>query len=387
MQRRLGPVHAALRCVHRREPLPPAHCATAATAELPRVVVIGTGGTIAGEQHKPGTLGGYKPGVRAVGSLVSALPAEELAKHAAVDSEQFLNVASTEVTPAHWVQLARRVNALLAGPSPPAGVVVTHGTDRLEETAFWLYLTVASNRPVVVVGAQRPATGLSPDGPMNLLSAIRVAAAPQSAGLGVSVVMDDRIMSARDCRKLYPRPGGFGVGDMGMLGALNSDGPAYFYAPLRRHGAATAFAPPPAPPSGEAEGAPGFALPKVELVFSYPGGDGPMLWEDTVGVVVATTSGFGPGERAAWDAVRRRGVVVVVCFPSGDHPSPEYTERRQPPPEGEAPEARKAREERDALPPMVRAQHLLPAKARILLMCALAVTQDPVEVQALFAAY
>ena len=79
MQRRLGPVHAALRCAHRREPLPPAHCAAAATAELPRVVVIGTGGTIAGEQQKPGTLGGYKPGVRAVSSLVSALPAEELA--------------------------------------------------------------------------------------------------------------------------------------------------------------------------------------------------------------------------------------------------------------------------------------------------------------------
>jgi L-asparaginase/Glu-tRNA(Gln) amidotransferase subunit D len=220
--RRLDAVHAALGCTHRG-------CAGAAAQPdqggptLPHVVVIGTGGTIAGSQRKEdaGTLGSYRAGTLAVGSLVTGLPQSELARHATVDHEQFLNIASPGITPAHWLALSRRINAILNDDSASPrvdGIVVTHGTDRLEETAFFLYLTVASSRPVVICGAQRPATGLSPDGPINLLSAIRVAASPQSIGMGAVVVMDDRIMSARECRKLYPRSGGFGVGDMGMLG-------------------------------------------------------------------------------------------------------------------------------------------------------------------------
>jgi L-asparaginase len=360
-------------------------------------LVIGTGGTIAGAQQKEqqGTLGSYRAGSLKVGSLVSGLPQSELSKHAIVDSEQFLNVASPAITPSNWLALSRRINDLFAGPDAPAGVVVTHGTDRLEETAFWLYLTVASDKPVVIVGAQRPATGLSPDGPVNLLSAIRVAAAPQSAGMGAVVVMDDRIMSARECRKLYPRVGGFGVGEgMGLLGAVNSDGVNYFFAPVRRRGAATDFAPEPSQ-VGEQE----VELPRVELVFSYPGGDGPILHDDTVGVVVVTTSGFAPGEREAFDEIRRRGVVMVTCFPSGDHVSPAFREWR---PAADTERNQSSREDGGAansddknnakpreapLLPMVRASHLLPAKARILLMCALTKTRDPVEVQAYFSKY
>jgi L-asparaginase len=397
-RRRLASVHVALGC--HRATLPSNAAANADDPALPRVLVIGTGGTIAGEQKKDeqGTLGGYRAGALAVGSLVSGLPQAELSKHASVDSEQFLNVASPAITPAHWLSLSRRINELFSGASPPDGVVVTHGTDRLEETAFWLYLTVASDRPVAIVGAQRPATGLSPDGPVNLLSAIRVAASPHSVGMGAVVVMDDRIMSARECRKLYPRVGGFGVGEgMGTLGVVNSDGPSYFFAPVRRHGAATDFAPDPqqeedaeATTAVEEGAAEESTLPRVELVFSYPGGDGPTLRDDTAGVVVVTTSGFAPGEREAFDAIRRRGVVMVTCFPSGDHVSPAFREWRRPPDKTEKEEKEEGGEEKEKevpLPPMIRASHLLPAKARILLMCALTKTRDPVKVQEYFSQY
>ena len=133
---------------------------------LPIVRVIATGGTIAGVQDAPGTLGGYRAGTKSVGEIVQSVP--ELARFAEIETEQFSNVASTEIMPSQWLGLAKRINELLARPDL-AGVVVTHGTDRLEETAFFLYLTVKSDKPVVVVGAQRPATGISPDGPINLL--------------------------------------------------------------------------------------------------------------------------------------------------------------------------------------------------------------------------
>ena len=224
----------------------PSRCANEEEeGSLPSVRVIGTGGTIAGEQSgdKAGTTGSYRAGARSVGSLVEHLPEAELQRSAVVSSEQFLNVASPAITPGHWLALSARINALFASADPPAGVVVTHGTDRLEETAFWLYLTVTSDRPVVICGAQRPATGLSPDGPLNLLSAIRVAAAPESVGKGALVVMDDRILSAREARKLYPRSGGFAASEgMGLLGTVTSSGCQYFYAPVRRHGSCTDFA-------------------------------------------------------------------------------------------------------------------------------------------------
>src|SRR5205085_3806154 len=116
-----------------------------------------------------------------------------------------------------------------------AGIVITHGTARLDETAFFLNLAVKYDRPVVLVGAQRPPTGISPDGPLNLLAAIRVAAAPESRGKGALVVMDERILSARDAEKLYARSGGFDAGEMGMLCVVATPGVEYFYAPARRH--------------------------------------------------------------------------------------------------------------------------------------------------------
>ena len=123
----------------------------------PKVLVIATGGTIAGVQDAPGSLGGYRAGTLTAEQIISSVP--ELVKHARVEAEQFSNVPSTSITPAQWLALSKRIEKVLRDRDDLAGVVVTHGTDRLEETAFFLYLTVRSDKPVVVVGAQRPATG------------------------------------------------------------------------------------------------------------------------------------------------------------------------------------------------------------------------------------
>src|SRR5437764_13838394 len=131
------------------------------TSDLPHILIIATGGTIAGEQVEPGTLGGYeirKP----IAEIVAQVP--ELKRYAQVETEQFSNIPSALITPDQWLQLARRVSTILETRAAVVGVVLTHGTDRLEETAFFLHLTVTSDKPVVVVGAQRPPKGITPDG-------------------------------------------------------------------------------------------------------------------------------------------------------------------------------------------------------------------------------
>ncbi len=350
----------------------------------PTVLVIATGGTIAGVQSAPGTMGGYRAGTLTAEQVIASVP--ELTRHARVEAEQFSNVASTRITPTQWLALARRIETVFRERPDISGVVVTHGTDRLEETAFFLYLAVRSDKPVVVVGSQRPATGISPDGPINLLAAVRTAAAPDAVGKGVMVVMDDRILSAREVRKQYQRVGGFTVGEMGMLGVVASNGPEFFYTPARRHGARSEF-----------DITNVDSLPRVELLFSYPGGTGPRFDTLPAGVVVATT-GFAPDEGVPFRNLRQKGVVVVTAFPSGDNvngaPRP-----NAPPPDSlvadtaradtsaaAAAAAAAARAER-AGPPNVVSQHLTPQKARILLMLALTKTRDPRELQRYFLAY
>jgi L-asparaginase len=347
------------------------------SAARPKVLVIATGGTIAGVQDSAGTLGGYRSGTLSAEAIVASVP--ELARFAVVESEQFSNVESTAITPAQWVALSRRINTVLRERADLAGVVVTHGTDRLEETAFFLYLTVRSPKPVVVVGAQRPATGISPDGPINLLAAVRTAANPAAYGKGAMVVMDDRILSAREVRKQYQRAGGFAVGEMGMLGVVASDGPTFFFAPVRRHGTTSEF------DVGAID-----SLPRVELTFSYPGGTGARFAADSLpaGVVVATT-GFTRAEGLTYQALRRAGVVLVTVFPSGDNVAGVWRGVSVPidtttPPVTAADSLRRLMA---TTPRSVSTQHLTPQKARILLMLALTRTQDPIEIQRIFAEY
>lgn len=350
--------------------------AQADSAARPKVLVIATGGTIAGVQDAPGTLGSYRAGTLTAEQVVASVP--ELARHAQVEAEQFSNVASNRITTAQWVALARRIETVFRERPDLAGVVVTHGTDRLEETAFFLYLTVRSDKPVVVVGAQRPATGVSPDGPINLLAAVRTAASPRAVGKGVMVVMDDRILSAREVRKQYQRVGGFTGGEMGMLGVVASSGPEFFFAPVRRHG-----------PASEFDLAGVDSLPRVELLFSYPGGRGPRFDTLPAGVVVATT-GFTPEEGVVFRTLRQSGVVVVSAFPSGDNVNgpagqPATATATATTTATATPDS--ARRGEAPAPPGVSVQHLTPQKARILLMLALTRTRDPREVQRYFLEY
>jgi L-asparaginase len=322
-----------------------------AQSELPKVMVIATGGTIAGEQREPGTMGGYEIR-KTVNEIVSLVP--DIQKYAQIETEQFLNIPSTSITPAHWLQLARRINELLSTRQDLAGVVVTHGTDRLEETAFFLHLTVRSNKPVVVVGAQRPPTGISPDGPLNLFSAIQVAAAREAGGKGVMIVMDQRILSARDAEKRYARSGGFEAGEMGTLGIVAAQGVEFFYQPVRRHTQASEF---------DVHSI--ATLPQVEIRYSYAGSVGAGK-TDAKGIVVVTT-GFTPAERDYYDALQRKGVVVATTFPSGEQAgSPVFPRDNS---------------------PTINVERMLPTHARILLMLALTKTRDPREIQRMFDQY
>lgn len=380
---RLPPAARVVRCAAAISLL--ALCARGSAAQaapdsssLPRVLVIATGGTIAGVQQQPGTLGAYRAGTLTAEQIIASVP--ELSRHARVEAEQFSNVASTLITPEQWLQLSRRINEVLSTRPELAGVVVTHGTDRLEETAFFLYLTVRSEKPVAVVGAQRPATGISPDGPGNLLSAVRTVASPQAVGKGVLVVMDDRILSARESRKHYQRVGGFEGGEMGMLGVVGNGGPEFFFAPARRRGAQSEF-----------DVRRIDSLPFVDLTVSYPGGRGPQYNTLPAGIVV-TSTGFTRAEATTYRELRTRGVLVVSAFPSGDNVA--AARIQTPPAAAPSDSARRSDAAADsaqaaerAAPPMIGVQHLTPQKARILLMLALAQTRDPVEIQRMFREY
>src|SRR6266850_5512480 len=321
------------------------------TRALPKVRVVATGGTIAGEQRDPGTLGGYEI-KKSVNEIVALIP--NVQRYAQVETEQFSNVGSPNITPDHWLRLAQRINALFKERPDLSGIVVTHGTARLEETAFFLYLTIKSDRPVVVVGAQRPPTGISPDGPINLLSAIRVAVSEGARGKGAMVVMDQRIISARDVQKLYARSGGFSADEMGMIGVVANHGPEFFYAPTRRHTFMSEF---------DVRNV--VALPRVDVHYSYAGADGAGKTEAKA-VIVATT-GFNPAERGYYEGLQKRGVIIATTFPSGDNvASPGQT--------------------RETFP-LIAIQRMLPTHARILMMLALTKTQDAREIQRIFDQY
>lgn len=348
------------------------HAATVEEGPLPMVMIIATGGTIAGVQDDPEDPSRYRAGTLSARDIVASVP--EIETHARVDTVQFSNLPSPEIVPADWVRLSNTINTLFDDREDIAGIVVTHGTDRLEETAFFLHLTVRSEKPVVVVGAQRPATNASADGPANLLAAVRTAVAPHSRGRGVLVVMDERIMSAREVRKDYPRVGGFGAGRIGVVGP---DGPHYLYTPSRAHTHETEFML-----------SPETVLPAVDLVFSYSGGSGPHYEDPPAGIVVASTN-TSCEESLALQELARRGTAVVIAFPTGESV-------RQARPDAES-EMQRLRDSCSALAgdprwegpwiPPVPAQLLTPQKARILLMLALVETKAGADLLDIFMRY
>lgn len=169
-----------------------------AKAQLPNVCILATGGTIAGSAASNTQMTGYKAGAIGIQTLLNAVP--EIHKVANVQGEQISNIGSESMTHEIWLKLAKRVNELLAKPDVDA-VVITHGTDTLEETAYFLNLVTKSDKPVILIGAMRPATAISADGPVNILNAVNLAASKDAKGRGVMIAMNDVINGARDVQK------------------------------------------------------------------------------------------------------------------------------------------------------------------------------------------
>ena len=205
---------------------------------LPTVVALATGGTIAG-QGSAGKATNYRPGQIDVNTLLAlAAPDQDIAN---LRGEQVCNVNSDDITSRHWVELAHAVNRLAADPEID-GFVVTHGTDTLEETAYFLNLTVKTDKPVIITGAMRPATATSADGPMNLRQSIALAGNPIARGKGVLVVFSDGIFGGRDVRKISTiQTDAFSANDFGCMGYMVDGVPHLFNASVKPHTQATEF--------------------------------------------------------------------------------------------------------------------------------------------------
>ena len=336
---------------------------------LPMVWVIATGGTVAGRGASSTSIADYKAGVLTAEQLVSAVP--EIRQCADVKVEQLLNISSSDITVANWVTFANRINSILAADPRVAGIVVTHATNTLEETAYFLDLTVKHDRPVVVVGADRPATAISADGPLNLLNAIRAAAAPEARGKGVLVVLNDEINAARDVTKTTTyRVETFRAPELGLLGYVDADQVSFYRASTRRHTSRSEF-----------DVSTARDLLKVDIVYSYVETNTsvlqPLVASGAMGIVFA---GAGAGalsaaERAALKTLRASSAgaqtVLVRASRTGN---------------GRVIGGTANREDYDALG-IIPADTLAPHKARILLMLALTKTTNIGEIKRMFAEY
>jgi L-asparaginase len=336
---------------------------------LPVVWVLSTGGTIAGRGAASTSLSNYKAGSLLGEELVRAVP--EIKQYASVKVEQVLNVSSSDLSVGDWLRLAWRINAIFAEDPGVAGVVVTHGTNTLEETAYFLNLTVKDNRPVVLVGSQRPATAISADGPLNLLNAIRVASTPEARGKGVLVVMNDEINGARDVTKTNTyRVETFRAPELGFLGYVDADRVSFYRASTRRHTTNSEF-----DVSSVRD------LPQVDVVYSYVEPNTSvfqaLVASGTKGIVFA---GAGAG---ALSAAERAALKALLSAGVGSKPVLVRSSRVG---NGRVIALTANKEEYDALG-MIPADTLNPQKARILLMLALTTTSDIDQIRRMFEEY
>ncbi|MEZ5291731.1 MAG: asparaginase [Vicinamibacterales bacterium] len=334
----------------------------AAQTALPHVHLVATGGTIS---NKDG-------GRLTAEELAESMPG--LDRVARLTYEQFANVASSQLTLDQWLRLSRHVNELFAGDAALAGVVVTSGTDTLEETAFFLHLTVHDPRPVVVVGSMRNPSTLGYEGAANLLEAVRVAAEPSARGKGALVVLNDEINSARDVTKTDAlRLQTFRSPTHGVLGIVDRDRVTFFRELLQRHTAKSEF---------DLAGV--TALPRVDVVMVYQGATGDVIKAlvdlGAKGLVVA---GAGAGatsgdQNEGLDYAASKGVFIVTATRTGAG--------RIAPQRGQGnPSLTPAQQRRRAF--TVSAEDHTPIKARILLMLALTKTSDRDEIQRIFSEY
>jgi L-asparaginase len=328
----------------------------------PRVVLIGAGGTI-------GSLGRHRldweymdQGLRQEAEeLIAQIP--ELAREVDVVPVRFRPMSSAKLGPPEWLEINELVHQVVERERPD-GVVLTHGTATLEETAYFLNLALKTGVPLVVVGSQRPANMISSDAAMNLLGAVRVAGSREARGLGVLVLLNDEIQAAREVTKASTtRLETFRSPDLGMLGYADADGCVAIYRrPARRHA-----------PDTEFDVRSRRELPRVDIAWSYAGADGTAIDAFVAaGARGIVTASLAPGanttgELDALRAARAKGVLIVQSTRAGSgRVLPRAVLREQ---------------------GFVPADNLNPQKARVLAMLALTRTDDPSAVERMFSLY
>lgn len=331
--------------------------------EKPKVAVIGTGGTISSVGRGPFDVQDYVSLGKMLDAQALIEQFSDVATLAEIIPVRFPIIPSTDISFSHWKRLVVEIDRLTMEHPDLSGIVVLHGTASLEETAFALNLAVKADSTVVVTGAQRPATGLSTDGAANIAAAIRVASSPGARDLGVLVVLNEEIQSARDVTKTSTwRLQTFRTPDFGILGHADADGVAIYRHPQRAHAPGTAF------DIRAIE-----ALPRVDISYCYSEADGTAVRAFVdAGAEGIVSAGFAPGmtspaeHRALADAVTR-GVTVVQSTRAGSGRVVALEHLR------------------DA--GIIPADNLNPQKARILLAFALTLTRDPAQIATIFETY
>jgi L-asparaginase len=344
---------------------PQAAPAQPAPADAPRVRLVATGGTISN-----------RTGARLTAEeLVKLMP--NVDRYARPEFEQFTNLASSELTLEQWLGLSKRINQLYKDDPGLAGIVVTSGTDTLEELAYFLDLTVRSEKPVVVVGSMRNPSTLGYEGAANLLEAFRVAAEPTARGRGVMVVLNDEINAAREVTKTDAlRLNTFQTRGYGLLGVVDSDRVVFYRKVEKKHTAASEF---------DVNAI--TALPRVDVILTYQGASGDLIKaavdQGAKGIVVAT-AGAGATAGTQGEGIQyavEKGVFVVTTTRTG---SGRIAARTRPPGAnaGTAGDANAGARRRT-----IAGEDLAPIKARLLLMLALTKTQNGTDIQRMFVEY
>lgn len=323
---------------------------------LPNITLLATGGTIAGGGDSA-TKSNYTAGKLGVDALVNAVP--EVKKLANIQGEQVVNIGSQDMNDEVWLKLAKKINAECAKTD---GFVITHGTDTLEETAYFLDLTVKCDKPVVMVGAMRPATALGADGPLNLYNAVVVASDPNSAKRGVLLAMNDTVLTGRDVTKTNTTSvQTFQSPNTGPLGYVYDGKVNYLHQPAPRQ---------PAFDISKLN-----ELPKVGIVYNYANAsDLPAKALIDGGYKGIVSAGVGNGNlyKTVFDTLATAAHNGVAVVRSSRVPTGSTTEDA---------------EVDDTKYGFVASGSLNPQKARVLLQLALTQTQKPQEIQKLFHAY
>ncbi|WKS82325.1 L-asparaginase 2 [Edwardsiella tarda] len=330
-----------------------------AALALPSITVLATGGTIAGGGDSA-TQSNYTAGKVGVEALVDAVP--QLKKIADIKGEQLVNIGSQDMNDQVWLKLAKKINAEC---SKTDGFVITHGTDTMEETAYFLDLTVKCNKPVVLVGAMRPSTAMSADGPFNLYNAVITAADPASANRGVLVAMNDTVLDARDVTKTNTTGvETFKSVNYGPLGYIHNGKIDYQRAPERKHTTQTPF-----------DVSKLTSLPKVGIVYNYANASAlpvEALVKDGYQGIVSAGVGNGNMYKTVFDALANAAHDGIAVVRSSRVPSGATTQDA---------------EVDDAKYGFIASGTLNPQKARILLQLALTETKNPQQIQKIFNTY